>query len=255
MKPNAPEDFRGEFKPIKTNVPGLDICELMPRLARLADKYTIIRSVTTENKPGDHGRAPFYWLTGNPRLPSGTDEYPMYGMPACRSSGPAQPTCRPSPRWASLTFTAINAIAPRASSAPPTVRSSSIRSNRKTPSSKMLTPQIEVPSLLEPQRRCTARAALDGGLRRIDRLDPLHIEGLDQYQQTAFNMLRSPKAARGDGPVCRRTRSASSRYTRNVPPKTRYPAGNVKHFLLARAPGGSWRADCPLQLRLLGLAR
>src|SRR5438874_9950019 len=35
------------------------------RSARLADKYTVIRSVTTMNRTGDHGRAPFYWLTGN----------------------------------------------------------------------------------------------------------------------------------------------------------------------------------------------
>jgi len=48
MKPDSGADYRGEFKPIKTNVPGLDICELMPSLARLADKYTIIRSVTPE---------------------------------------------------------------------------------------------------------------------------------------------------------------------------------------------------------------
>src|SRR5262245_38726486 len=52
MKPDAPEDYRGEFKPIRTNVVGLDICEHMPRLARMADKYTIIRSVTTLNNPG-----------------------------------------------------------------------------------------------------------------------------------------------------------------------------------------------------------
>jgi hypothetical protein len=46
MKPDAAAEFRGEFKPIKTNVPGIEICELMPELAKLADKYTIIRSVT-----------------------------------------------------------------------------------------------------------------------------------------------------------------------------------------------------------------
>ena len=77
MKPDAPAEYRGEFKPIQSKVTGLQVCELMPGLARLADKYTIIRSVTTMNKPGDHGRAPYYWLTGNPRLPSGTPEYPM----------------------------------------------------------------------------------------------------------------------------------------------------------------------------------
>ena len=90
MKLDAPAEYRGEFKPIKTNVPGIDICELMPGLARHADKYTIIRSVTTMNKPGDHGRAPYYWLTGNPRLPSGTDEFPMYGSAVSKfRPGPA----------------------------------------------------------------------------------------------------------------------------------------------------------------------
>ena len=51
----------------------------MPQLAKRADKYTVIRSVTTLNKPGDHSQAPLYWLTGNPRLTTGSDEYPMYG--------------------------------------------------------------------------------------------------------------------------------------------------------------------------------
>src|ERR1700686_2584938 len=47
MKPDSPVDYRGEFRPIRSNVSGLDVCELMPRLAQQADKYTIIRSVTT----------------------------------------------------------------------------------------------------------------------------------------------------------------------------------------------------------------
>jgi hypothetical protein len=46
LKPAAPAEFRGEFRPIATNVPGMEICELMPKLAQLADKYAIIRSVT-----------------------------------------------------------------------------------------------------------------------------------------------------------------------------------------------------------------
>ena len=46
MKPDAPEEYRGQFRPIQTNVPGIDICELMPLHARCADKYTLIRSIT-----------------------------------------------------------------------------------------------------------------------------------------------------------------------------------------------------------------
>jgi hypothetical protein len=45
LKPDAPAGIRGEFRPIKTNVSGMEICELMPRMAEVADKYTIIRSV------------------------------------------------------------------------------------------------------------------------------------------------------------------------------------------------------------------
>ena len=44
MKPNAPIDYRGAFHPIRSNVPGMDVCELMPRHAAIADKYSIIRS-------------------------------------------------------------------------------------------------------------------------------------------------------------------------------------------------------------------
>jgi hypothetical protein len=45
LKPNAPIEFRGEFNPIATNVPGLEICELFPTLATMADKFAVIRSL------------------------------------------------------------------------------------------------------------------------------------------------------------------------------------------------------------------
>jgi hypothetical protein len=45
MKPGAPSEYRGEFKPIRTNVPGMEICELLPLQARLADKFAILRGV------------------------------------------------------------------------------------------------------------------------------------------------------------------------------------------------------------------
>ncbi len=45
LKPEAPPEIRGEFQPIATNVPGIDICELMPQLAAMTDKVTLIRSL------------------------------------------------------------------------------------------------------------------------------------------------------------------------------------------------------------------
>src|SRR5437588_10169770 len=51
LKPEAPVEVRGEFRPIATKVPGIRICELFPRLARTADRLAIIRSVV-----GSEGR-------------------------------------------------------------------------------------------------------------------------------------------------------------------------------------------------------
>ena len=45
LKTNAPSEIRGEFQPIATNVPGIQICEHLPQLAKLADKYAIIRTM------------------------------------------------------------------------------------------------------------------------------------------------------------------------------------------------------------------
>ena len=52
LKPDAPSGIRGEYKPIPTNVPGLDICEHMPRLARMMDKFAVIRALVGNH--GDH---------------------------------------------------------------------------------------------------------------------------------------------------------------------------------------------------------
>jgi len=52
LKMDAPAEIRGEFKPIKTNVPGIDICEHFPRLATMMDKFAIIRSIV--GATGDH---------------------------------------------------------------------------------------------------------------------------------------------------------------------------------------------------------
>ena len=45
LKPDASSEIRGEFSPIPTNVPGMEICELFPRLSKLGDKFSIIRSI------------------------------------------------------------------------------------------------------------------------------------------------------------------------------------------------------------------
>jgi hypothetical protein len=61
MKPDAPEEIRGEFRPISTNVDGIRICEHLPRTARMMDKLAILRGIRS-NDLGDH--TPHYIVTG-----------------------------------------------------------------------------------------------------------------------------------------------------------------------------------------------
>lgn len=73
-KPDAPAEMRGEFVPISTNVPGIQVCEHLPRLAKIADKYAIIRSV--HHNQGNHGAGNHYMMTGAPpRIPVGCGAY------------------------------------------------------------------------------------------------------------------------------------------------------------------------------------
>lgn len=65
MKPDAPAEFRGEFAPIPTNVPGIDICEYLPLQATIADKLSIVRNLTFTQ--ADHQMHEVY--TGYPAAP------------------------------------------------------------------------------------------------------------------------------------------------------------------------------------------
>lgn len=82
-RPDAPAQIRGEFAPIQTSVPGTIICEHLPRLARLADRYAIIKSMSHEDL--DHGSALYLSLTGqyHARLssnpPPKETDLPFYG--------------------------------------------------------------------------------------------------------------------------------------------------------------------------------
>lgn len=58
-KPDAPAEVRGIFNPISTNVPGIQICELLPRTARIADKLAIVRSISTNDNNHESGG---YWI-------------------------------------------------------------------------------------------------------------------------------------------------------------------------------------------------
>ena len=62
LKPNAPAEFRGEFDPIDTVVPGLQVCEHLPGVAQVADRFSLLRNFTHHDS--GHGAADHFMLTG-----------------------------------------------------------------------------------------------------------------------------------------------------------------------------------------------
>ncbi|VTS02929.1 DUF1501 domain-containing protein [Tuwongella immobilis] len=79
LKLDAPLEYRGEFRPIRTNVPGIDVCEHLPLHAKIADKFAIIRSF--HHTFSDHGGGHKRFLTGrDPFQPVGfVNDHPMVG--------------------------------------------------------------------------------------------------------------------------------------------------------------------------------
>ena len=94
LKPNAPAEYRGEFRPIPTNVPGFDICDQMPILASMGDKITAIRSISDMNNEHSNVQSDTGWsirsldsLGGRPSV--GAVMSKMFGASQETSTGTA----------------------------------------------------------------------------------------------------------------------------------------------------------------------
>ena len=92
LKMDAPREIRGSFQPIQTNGPGIEICEHMPRLAKMMDKFAIIRSLY--GGPDQH--ASDMCLSGYPIGPGGRQSnHPSLGSAVSKIQGPADPAIPP----------------------------------------------------------------------------------------------------------------------------------------------------------------
>ena len=111
MKPEAPVEIRGEFKPIATSVPGYQVCEHMPLIARQAHRFTVVRSVHHDDP--QHNNAGYATLTGTkPALLPNTaealagprpDNHPPFGAVLARLRQSPAP-------WVSLPYPCVNGI-------------------------------------------------------------------------------------------------------------------------------------------------
>src|SRR5688500_8740873 len=87
LKPDAPSDIAGPHRPIGTNVDGVQICELFPRMARMMDKFTVIRSLV--GAQADHDSVQCY--TGRPKVDAPPGGWPQLGSVVEKLMGPVNP--------------------------------------------------------------------------------------------------------------------------------------------------------------------
>jgi hypothetical protein len=87
LKPDAPAEYRGDFKPIRTNVPGIDVCEHLPLHSKVAHRFNLIRSIA--HNFSDHGGGHKRFLTGrDPMSPVGfVNDFPMVGSMVYKAKG------------------------------------------------------------------------------------------------------------------------------------------------------------------------
>lgn len=235
LKPDAPPEIRGEFQPIATNVPGLEICELLPRLAGIADKLTVIRSLVGFRD--DHNT---HWCS------TGWESHPpMDSSPIIAGFPPGD--------WPSMGAVLSKQFGSRVSGVPPAVDLSPIdpdaRFILRTPPTQpgylgSAHAGFEVAAVDRRNimlngaslNRLTDRRALltsfDDFRRQVERAGLL--DGLDEFHRQAFEVLTSPRLANALD-LSREDRAVRGRYGLNRSyPGEREGKTLLDHFLLAR---------------------
>jgi hypothetical protein len=170
LKPDAPSEFRGEFRPIQTNVNGVQICELFPLQARMWDKFAVIRSVVSVDEHSDS-----LVMTGKSQRENMTANHPSFGSVVSRvrnnnSSIPSFVSLRGMSRGTEPGFLGIShrPFSPNG------------------PGVQNLTPLQAV-----PQARMTDRRAMLEAFDEYSREVDANAAGLDTFTARAFDMVTS----------------------------------------------------------------
>jgi hypothetical protein len=191
LKPDAPTGYRSQFQPIPTSVPGLDICELFPMQAKLADRFSLVRSL--HHDVNIHSDGGIVVLTGKrPEQLDPTSQskssHPDFGSVASRIRGLGPNVIPPYvaiPQKAYMTRPAYLGVHHGALEV-----GDPSRSSYRPPNSQIAAGQNGL--LLTDRKRLVAH--LDRLRGDLD-LDG-NMLGTDQFRRLAFEMLTSPQAAR-----------------------------------------------------------
>ena len=188
LKPSAPAEYRGEFKPIPTNVPGIDVGEHLPLQAAMFDKFSVVRSAYHTN--AGHGMGSQWMLTGyQPTIEVNDNIYPSCGSIVAALRGPNEPGmpayCNVPNRLdlgkAAYLGASFNPFSPDSNPNEPGFQ---VR-NMKLPGNL---------SLNRLERRQQLLGQVDTIRRDIDTKGD--IVGLDKFYHDAFEMVTNEKALR-----------------------------------------------------------
>jgi hypothetical protein len=182
LKPDAPKEYRGEFNPIATNVPGIEISEHLPKLAKCADKYAILRGVSHSLAAHDLGAR--YMNTGNRPIPS--LEFPGYGAVVSKELAAAPdlppfvaiPNTPQVPGYLGVEFAPFSTNATPKAGQPFTVRGITIGRGL---------------SIDEIEKRRHLLTDLDATFRGYEKSSDL-VNGLDRFSQRAYDIISSPRS-------------------------------------------------------------
>lgn len=191
MKPKASSDYRGVFTPIRTTVPGLDVCELMPHHAQLAHKYSVVRSVA--HNFADHGGGHKRMMTG--RVPN----TPVDTVNDAPATGSVVAKCR---EWIDRGIPNYVSMNPGGRTNDVFAQGAAYLGQSYLPfnvEGDPMSPRFSVPNIAPTgtsQDRVSDRMSLLNNLDRIERqMDAAGVMGsIDRYQQRAVSMLLSDRA-------------------------------------------------------------
>jgi hypothetical protein len=184
LKPDAPATIRGEFRPVDTRAPGVQICEHLPRTAAVMDKCAIVRSLA--HTIPDHGRATNWMMTGNKPTPA--VQYPSLGSLAARLVAP-EPGVPPY-----ITFGRQGAG--NAGYLGSAYNPFEVEGNPGN-AQQLRVRGVSLPqgfTLEDLENRTRLRAEIDDAFRSLDSSDA--VQGLDRFHEQALDILRNDRTRR-----------------------------------------------------------
>jgi hypothetical protein len=194
-KPEGSEHARGEFKPIPSSVPGTQVCELLPNMAKMAHEYAIIRSMT--HTMGSHNAAGYTTLSG---FPPATDDINLRDTPDLMPAyGSVLNMFRPAPPQVPTAITMPTLI--RDATQTPGQHAGFLGKKHdplfvmKDPNAKdFAVPELSLPDSLSVERLQDRRQLLQALDRKSAAFEKsAAAQGIGIYHERAFTMLASPK--------------------------------------------------------------